>query len=60
MLMWKILFYVVLFYVGVSLLDKIVRKVKAKKYGRNINTNGTDRNDTTDNVGTGNTTTDKQ
>ena len=54
MLMWKILLWVTIFYVFIWTLDKIVRKVKAKKYGRNINDNGNngDSNDRAGDVGT--------
>lgn len=58
--MWKVLIYVTIAYLILTLITKIVDKRKVKKYGRDIVINGTIRDDSTDNDGNGNAESDKQ
>ena len=58
--MWRIAIYATIFYLIMVLITKIFEKRKVKKYGRNIEIDRTDGNDSGSNNGTGDAGTDKQ
>lgn len=58
--MWKILFWVVLAYCVIWIIDKIFNKRKVKKYGRDVVIGRVNRDDDPSDDGNGNAGTDKQ